>query len=541
MSTIKTTNRRSIEKTRTLRAAVLAGIAVLSVAGAQATTYSQYAIYQLPTINGGTYSSVDALNEDGTCVGYGDIAGGNFRGVIWNLSYTQLVTASSLTTISPGVGGNNSRCTGINNLGEVVGFRDQYNSSINQQMDIGFYYKIGQTIHQVPNFAASALFECNPWDINDSGVITGQANGVGNSSLYKGFKYDKNAQNPTLVNIGVLFGGSAGESKSYAINSFGTVVGFSKDSNWENRAIRANNSLQSLGGYTPLIFEPAQQTIATCLNASVTVGGYAQEDFNTFRAIYRTAFMAIGDWNGVPLLTGVGSNPSDDSNTISGVNDSGDFVGDSEIGNANHYAFLYRNNGGNGYSLHNLNSFLPANSGWVLKFAKDINNRGWIVGDGTYNGQNRAYVLYPYSILSGTVSAIGWTGTLAGRTLSYTIRDQATNTVLQQGTTGVGSGGTYSISTTWCKNVVLSIDVSGPFLRKATSINATNNQTVNVALFSGDGDNDEEITNSDYSVWAAGNGQNVFPGTNGDYDGDGEVTNADYALWASNNGILGDE
>jgi hypothetical protein len=41
-----------------------------------------------------------------------------------------------------------------------------------------------------------------------------------------------------------------------------------------------------------------------------------------------------------------------------------------------------------------LNSLLPDNSGWQLEDATAINNNGVIVGDGTYNGQERAFILY---------------------------------------------------------------------------------------------------------------------------------------------------
>ncbi|MBL7978896.1 MAG: tandem-95 repeat protein [Bacteroidetes Order II. Incertae sedis bacterium] len=42
-----------------------------------------------------------------------------------------------------------------------------------------------------------------------------------------------------------------------------------------------------------------------------------------------------------------------------------------------------------------LNSLIPANSGWVLKEARDVNRNGAIVGYGLLNGQTRAFVLNP--------------------------------------------------------------------------------------------------------------------------------------------------
>jgi hypothetical protein len=42
-----------------------------------------------------------------------------------------------------------------------------------------------------------------------------------------------------------------------------------------------------------------------------------------------------------------------------------------------------------------LNSLIPANSGWVLQFANGINDQGQIVGEGTLNGQAEGFLLTP--------------------------------------------------------------------------------------------------------------------------------------------------
>ncbi len=59
-------------------------------------------------------------------------------------------------------------------------------------------------------------------------------------------------------------------------------------------------------------------------------------------------------------------------------------------------------------------------------------------------------------------------------------------------------------------------------------------------LITGDIDLDDEVTNSDYALWAFQNGQTVAPGSGSDLDGDGEITNSDYAIWAASNGLSGD-
>ncbi len=50
--------------------------------------------------------------------------------------------------------------------------------------------------------------------------------------------------------------------------------------------------------------------------------------------------------------------------------------------------------------MQDLNTLIPASSGWVLNTATDINIWGQIVGSGTYNGQTHGFLLTP-NIFSG--------------------------------------------------------------------------------------------------------------------------------------------
>ena len=71
-----------------------------------------------------------------------------------------------------------------------------------------------------------------------------------------------------------------------------------------------------------------------------------------------------------------------------GINDAGQVVGQS-----NGHAFLFING-----KLTDLNSLIPASSGWNLWIANAINNKGQIIGTGTNpNGATRAFLLTPVS------------------------------------------------------------------------------------------------------------------------------------------------
>jgi uncharacterized membrane protein len=56
----------------------------------------------------------------------------------------------------------------------------------------------------------------------------------------------------------------------------------------------------------------------------------------------------------------------------------------------NSHAFLW-----SGGVMKDLNQLLPPSSGWFLEVAQSINDAGQIVGAGTLNGQDRAFLLSP--------------------------------------------------------------------------------------------------------------------------------------------------
>ena len=81
---------------------------------------------------------------------------------------------------------------------------------------------------------------------------------------------------------------------------------------------------------------------------------------------------------------------------IKAINDAGEIVGNGKTS-----PMIWVNG-----KATDLNTLLPANSGWDLLSANDINDDGQIVGIGRYKGTEEAYLLTPQS---GSVAVAGKT------------------------------------------------------------------------------------------------------------------------------------
>lgn len=74
------------------------------------------------------------------------------------------------------------------------------------------------------------------------------------------------------------------------------------------------------------------------------------------------------------------------------INSSGHVVGEAQYYNMqNFHAFIWEQ----GTGMKDLNDLLTAGSGWLLKYAYDINENGWIVGWARYEGHWRGFLLTP--------------------------------------------------------------------------------------------------------------------------------------------------
>jgi len=227
------------------------------------------------------------------------------------------------------------------------------------------------------------------WGINESGVIAGSISGSVNGDAFRW-------QNGSGTLIPLIDG--------FGINDAGAIVGDRINGSIVNAAIWADGKITDFGG---------DFTRALDINNAGQVVGIARDAYG-----FDNAFV----WNDGTLttLSSADSRPQD-------INELGQIVGRNKLANGLKHATLWQSGqtididtlntfdseayaindagtivgfAGRAFIYQNgqmqlLNDLVPANSGWDLNTALDINNAGLIVGSGEFQGGTHAFLLTP--------------------------------------------------------------------------------------------------------------------------------------------------
>ncbi len=342
-------------------AAALSSCAPL-VSSASAGTPPPYNITEILPPAGATGMTAMAINSRGDVAGYYTSAANETRGFVWS--------NNALTTLPPLPGHAQCLAQGITDEGAAVGY-----SGPSFAPDKAVIWTNAQPV--------SLDTLGGPWSaaegVSSTGLVAGWATVEQTSTRFHGFVYDGS----TMHDVGLLLGGVATELSD--VNAQGVAVGDGQTNEGHFRAIMVDPNegiieLGTLGGVT---------SAAEAISDAGHIVGRAQvgvPSAATFEGIVRHAFM----WHEGKMID-LGSLPGLEESRAMDVNSSAQAVGTANNANFSILKpFLWQDG-----TMTDLNALLPAGSGWVLRTAMAINESGWIVGNGTLNGQPRAYLLRP--------------------------------------------------------------------------------------------------------------------------------------------------
>ena len=337
-------------------------------------------VIDLGALSGYQCSRAQSINDNGQIVGY--VYKSNYP--FYHRACLFDSTGGGANTNLGTLGGSQSNAYSINNNGKIVGqaqegppFDNVYYACLFDSTGGGSNESIG-----------GSIASC----INNNGYIAGQTyvGLVGHACLWY----------QTSYGISVYDLGTLGGAKSYAysINNSIKVVGW------------AEPDLSSLPigqpfYYHACLFDTPHGTHNIDLG---TLGGdysiaYSINDSGLIvgRADYRTDYTpSLQSYYHACIFDASGDGDNIDLGTLGGLasaalfaNNENQIVGSAYDSSGNLKACLFDSTGhGNNVDL---NTLIDPSSGWILKEADCINNNGWIVGYGTYNGIEQAFLLTP--------------------------------------------------------------------------------------------------------------------------------------------------
>jgi probable HAF family extracellular repeat protein len=376
------TNRLTARKTFL----ILAGAFLLCLSINSFSLAFDYQASEIGPLAGYTSSRALGINNAGQVVGrFYNIDSGtgeaiNRKAFIWD----RAGGARLLSTLS-----GDSSAWGINNNGYVSGYSYTsqgnqhavvWNSTTNAITDIG---TLRNTITSVYGPTSTA------YNLNDLNQVVGNAdipNDAGDFTPFHAFKYSVTTG---IVDLGTFSTSSPewqnGYSIAYDINGNGDAVGIAHDSSWAFLPFIHNSStgMQQLQRDSNYL---SGEWYAVAINGSGMIGGHVIVATNQSLPYYwpnkTSAPVKITMPAGFPY------------GEIYGINASGQMVGimwSSDQAGATEHAFIFDTTNG----VRDLNALINPSSGWVLNFARDINDNGQVVGYGEKSGLKRGFVLDP--------------------------------------------------------------------------------------------------------------------------------------------------
>ncbi len=334
----------------------------LIFAGCSDIFADDYLITDLGTL-GGNWSRASRLNALGEVVGVSINQESMQRGFYWD--------SFELHDLGVPDGYIVSGAIGINDLSQIAGY-----ANTNYQSQDAFVWEEGNWIDISPEVYPH---DGMATDINNSFQVVGYSFILGQNSRFEAWFW-KDSLSTNL--------GSLGGNKTYAsaINMLEQVVGWSQTEDtaqfirhafiWEDDMI---SDLGVLAGET--------SSVAYDINDNQQVCGESshKQDVSPYLNVSRPCMWQEDEIIDLGLLPGYSGG------SATAINNQGQIVGwlSINLSGSPEIAFIYDDG-----VMYDLNLLIPENSGWVLQTATDINDFGQITGNGIApNGETHAYLL----------------------------------------------------------------------------------------------------------------------------------------------------
>lgn len=367
---------------------------LVALAAASSVAFPLYAATVENIVAPGSPFVVTALNATGEVGGY------YFQS---EFSQHAFISRNGVATDLDTLGGGFSLASGLNASGTLVGF-----SALVSEVEFHAFQYSAAGLNDLGtlggSFSAAAA-------VSDAGHVTGDSNLASDESSFHAFLIPPGG---SMIDLGTLGGSS---SSAYAVNNSGWVVGSS--------AVAGNGSLHAflhngqsmvdlgtLGGDSSIAIDindagqvAGDATTASGETRAFLYTGGTMANLGTLGGTYSSA-VALNE-NGVVVGNSTTANDAEtrafvfqngsmmDAGSLGGgisrasaINALGQVVGESVDGNSQPRPFLWQNG-----VMADLNTFLPADSGWELTSARFINDRQQVVGEGLYQGQMTWYLL----------------------------------------------------------------------------------------------------------------------------------------------------